>query len=800
MEKFASPDFDAAVYVQGVDDPEKALADLGEKLKLVDEELKEETRKLYPQLFLQLDSLSEIRKTHAATLSQIKALKEAVVTMRSETDGPARTLRQLTNSYVTTHQTLELTRRVARFFRLLARLKKTPPPPPASDGQPQSQGPMLGQDLARDAQTLRDIDDLVSENPEALSQVSAVQLLEAVKARRLAVGAEATGLLFQSFQSMNQSSMATCVLTFTVLGELKPKLDNLAGHALNQARDAFRAAFDPRLYVRPAHKGVQPSGVESPQWRQELWERVAAAQEAVSQVCIKVGLSLGLVGPMLTMEAVLARRRDQGAFPGQPGVADGAYFVGFWGQLAEGFKADLQTACTGSPFLQGILTDEFPRLLVALEAIQTRVRDAMGLLNGSASAGWTGLVLGQLAQAVRPLRDQYVVRSQQRLFAWVEALFAGGRVPGWRESTTFVSQMHAEMDAVLDGREWAPALRPVLTSPPFHPPPLQAQQSEDLVRAVGRNFSKALELFVSKCEDARRGGHGPAATAHTHNAALAGALHSVGEAMADLLGCPRGSGAAPQQPGAPVAALPLPEAHTSLLRQCVTVQPLYSLSSRIAEYTRRYVLYYYSKHADFGARCAELTGRVLRHFCTLACLVRPLGEGGKLHLADDIARVEYAMQPLSKPADQVGSAPLRAMRALKSLLFLEITEFRSHGDLVAALSPLLVAHHLCARVPEAVLPSPHGFLPAAAGTAQPLTRTGSGVRQQGSPNQASSPVGQYAEWLQAHQGPEAWGPLGQALVLARQRGSLAPAGAGDVLAFMAELAQRHQAASAPVMR
>ncbi|KAK3118045.1 conserved oligomeric Golgi complex subunit 5 (COG5), partial [Paratrimastix pyriformis] len=69
----------------------------------------------------------------------------------------------------------------------------------------------------------------------------------------------------------------------------------------------------------------------------------------------------------------------------------------------------------------------------------------------------------------------------------------------------------------------------------------------------------------------------------------------------------------------------------------------------LAEYTRRYVLYYYSKHADFGARCAELTGRVLRHFCTLACLVRPLGEGGKLHLADDIARVEYAMQPLSKP-------------------------------------------------------------------------------------------------------------------------------------------------------
>jgi len=69
---------------------------------------------------------------------------------------------------------------------------------------------------------------------------------------------------------------------------------------------------------------------------------------------------------------------------------------------------------------------------------------------------------------------------------------------------------------------------------------------------------------------------------------------------------------------------------------------------RQAEYVRRNVFLHYSKHPDYAQRCADLMGRVLHHFVTLVCLIRPLGEVSEasLELAWSLEHEHHERKPV----------------------------------------------------------------------------------------------------------------------------------------------------------
>ena len=60
-------------------------------------------------------------------------------------------------------------------------------------------------------------------------------------------------------------------------------------------------------------------------------------------------------------------------------------------------------------------------------------------------------------------------------------------------------------------------------------------------------------------------------------------------------------------------------------------------------------------------RCIDL---FIRH----ACLVRPLGEGGKLRLAADFAQMEMAISPFCKRVSDLGK-PYRLLRAFRWVIY-----------------------------------------------------------------------------------------------------------------------------------
>ena len=74
------------------------------------------------------------------------------------------------------------------------------------------------------------------------------------------------------------------------------------------------------------------------------------------------------------------------------------------------------------------------------------------------------------------------------------------------------------------------------------------------------------------------------------------------------------------------------------------------------------MLQFYSIH-PIACRCIDL---FVRH----ACLVRPLGEGGKLRLAADFAQMEMAISPFCKRVSDLGKhyRLLRAFRFVNVIL------------------------------------------------------------------------------------------------------------------------------------
>ena len=63
-------------------------------------------------------------------------------------------------------------------------------------------------------------------------------------------------------------------------------------------------------------------------------------------------------------------------------------------------------------------------------------------------------------------------------------------------------------------------------------------------------------------------------------------------------------------------------------------------------------------------RLESLTVRVLDLYCRHVCLLRPLGEGGKMRVTTDMAQIELALAPFCQKLADLG-LPYKKLRLLR---------------------------------------------------------------------------------------------------------------------------------------
>ncbi|RXN00849.1 Conserved oligomeric Golgi complex subunit 5 [Acipenser ruthenus] len=97
--------------------------------------------------------------------------------------------------------------------------------------------------------------------------------------------------------------------------------------------------------------------------------------------------------------------------------------------------------------------------------------------------------------------------------------------------------------------------------------------------------------------------------------------------------------------------------------------------------------------------------RSIELFIRNACLLRPLGEGGKMRLAADFAQMELAVAPLCRRVSDLGKS-YRLLRSFRPLLF-QTSEHIAKSQAVGDLIPYsAILHFLFTRAPSE-LKSPH---------------------------------------------------------------------------------------------
>lgn len=92
----------------------------------------------------------------------------------------------------------------------------------------------------------------------------------------------------------------------------------------------------------------------------------------------------------------------------------------------------------------------------------------------------------------------------------------------------------------------------------------------------------------------------------------------------------------------------------------------------------------------------KLASRLVMYFVRHASLIRPLGEGGKMKLAADMAQLEFAVTQLST-VKELG-LPYQALRSLRRFIFTETSQIPETPESFI-LPPSVVLHHLICRAP-----------------------------------------------------------------------------------------------------
>jgi hypothetical protein len=673
---------------------------LSKGVALIDSELNAQVATNHESLLEHVSAIKELEQTLGLVTTGVDALQQSIDRIKQEITEPFRVIQSRTRQLERIHICAEMLRRVLRFVQNARRLRAH----------------IAKADLAKAAQSYRALQELLAAD-DLLRGIHAVEQHRAWLATTGDdIRERAAQLLLRGVDAQHQADTATALQVCLTLGTLQLRVTACYDGVLRRVREAIDRMFE-------------LDSAAADDVRAALWQRFEAVQDALHDGVVQVH----------HLHGVLLRRRDPqthrtlaSALTDSSSIA---LTVRFWRDAVALLDARVSAATGSSSEVLDAFIVDYARALRQLHEVLRRVR-------GHFQAKRVRAPLSEadgasLLAIVARFRTPYLQRSWERLYAEAQSAFGvtggggGGsepqpqRVPSAQQILRFVKAMADELD--------------------------QSAVAPDVALAVGKGVARSVKYFAGAAEalvdvsaDAHRIDGSEPSKGGKRNTAVFGALlqlHSSstlvlrsfgdGEATAPLAGSLQAVFQLADQIVEPLFAKFTKVAEATILdihranyaraaaeNAGAAEQPLEcsafvrALQNHVDTF-RSHTLARFGTSDLLAQRCLKLTHRLLEFFVRHACLVRPLGRGGRLQMAADMAQFEAGVAPLisenavggAEALRQFGGAPYKRLRRLRPALF------DSASKLVAAaregaLGATHALHLLFGMAPDALV-SPH---------------------------------------------------------------------------------------------
>ncbi|KAL6459736.1 hypothetical protein MHYP_G00314950 [Metynnis hypsauchen] len=725
--EFLDEEFDAKTYTAHVIHHAviaEHLARLAQGISQLDRELHCQVVARHEDLLAQATGIESLEGVLEMMQTRIAALQNTVDRIRTKIVDPYNKIVVRTAQLARLQVACDLLRRIIRILYLSKRL----------------QGQLQGgsRELTKAAQSLSELDYL-SQGVD-LSGIDVIENdLLFISRVRLEVENQAKRILEQGMEIQNPSQVGTALQVFYNLGSLRETIISVVDGYKSSVQESISSALDIKVLTQPANtrgapgRAVIPIPGNTATFRAALWTNLEKLMDLICAACSQVQ----------HLQKVLTKKRDPVTHVCfideivKDGHPDILYI--FWNSITQMLSVELQKTTEASTFLKQALEGEFPKLLRLYNELWKRLQQYSANIQVAPVGGGSGLELDlttpendiqdlftstkqdynpekALKSSLQPYEAAYLSKSLSRLFDPINLVFPqGGYSPPSSD----------EMDSII--KTIASELNVALVDP-------------GLTVAVAKNVAKTVQLFCVKSEQllCTQGDAsqviGPLTEGQRRNVAVVNSLYQLQQAVSKVI-----SG----------LALPL-DAERALTASLESVQALMGsavqpLLMSVTDSVEAILItmhqedfsgplpagdkpdmpcsLYMRELQGFVARvmndyfrplqCLDflydsteaIAQRAIALFIRHACLLRPLGEGGKMRLAADFAQMELAVAPLCRRVSDLGKA-YRLLRSFRPLLF-QTSEHIASSQTVGDLIPYsTILHFLFTRAP-AELKSPH---------------------------------------------------------------------------------------------
>ncbi|XP_029318165.1 conserved oligomeric Golgi complex subunit 5 [Cottoperca gobio] len=723
---FLAEDFDVKTYTaQAIHHAVIAeqLAKLAQGISQLDKELHSQVVARHEDLLSQATGIESLEGVLQMMQTRISALQAAVDRIRTKIVDPYNKIVARITQLARLQVACDLLRRIIRILYLSKRL----------------QGQLQGgsREITKAAQSLNELDYL-SQGVD----LSGIEVIEndllLISRARLEVENQAKRLLEQGMEIQNPTQVGTALQVFYNLGSLRETISSVVGGYRTTIQDNITSALDIKGLTQPTNprgapgRAVLPTPGNTAAFRAALWTNLEKLMDQICAACRQVQ----------HLQKVLMKKRDPVTHvcfideiikDGQPDI-----LYTFWNDVTNTLSEEFHRATEASSFLKQAFEGEYPKLLRLYNELWRRLQQYSASLQGAlTSNGVMDASLDisaaetdsqdlfthgkqdynpekALKDSLQPYEAAYLSKSLSRLFDPINLVFPmGGRNPPSNdELDSIIKTISSELNV--------------------------ASVDPNLSLAVSKNAAKTVQLFCVKSEQllCTQGESsqviGPLTEGQRRNVAVVNSLYRLQQAVAKIISgsvsCPPAAEEALSsnleilmssavQPllqsvsdsieaiiitlhqedfSGPLSSPDKPDVPCSLY-----MKELQGFISRVmADYFRHFLCvdFIYESTESIAQRAIEL---FIRH----TCLLRPLGEGGKMRLAADFAQMEMAVAPLCRRVSDLGK-PYRMLRSFRPLLF-QTSELIASSPAVGELFPYsTLLHFFFTRAPSE-LKSPH---------------------------------------------------------------------------------------------
>lgn len=728
---FLDEEFDVKAHankaIQGVAITEQ-LAKLADGMALLDKEIHNQIVAHHEDLLSQATGVETLEGVLQMMQSRIQSLLSAMERIRCKVSEPFNKIVMRTAQLRRLQEACDLLRRIIRILYLSKRLH--------------SQLEGGAREITKAAQSLNELD-YVCEGID----LSGIEVIEAdrrfIKQARKDVEAQAQKMLEQGMETQNQSQVATSLQVFYNLNSLSYTVNKVISNCRETLHKNVKNCLNLQLLSQqiPSHgkggpgRAAMPVTGNTAAYRASLWTNMEKLMDNIYAACAQIQ----------HLQKVLVKKRDpvthicfiEELSKNSPEPIN--IMQEFWENVTNILTEEFTAAANESSFLKQAFEGEYPKLLRLYNDLWKRLRQFNVTSNTTATVSLTDLVMAESTEedffsqktsnktgydSEKALRDTlagfetaYLSRSLSRLFDPINLVFTSGSLnpPTSEEVDSIVKTISSELNV--------------------------ASVDSKLSVTVARNVSKTIKLFCVKSEQLlSTDGEAsqvirPATAGQTRNAAIvntlyqfhvavskvisgltffpAEALERINESLQEIV-LLMSAGIQPLLSSISDAleaitltmhqedfSIPAPANNQTDVPCSLYMKELQSFIARLrTDYFSQYTCteFIYDSINLICSRCIEL---FVRH----ACLVRPLGEGGKLRLASDFAQMEHALSPLCRRVSDLGKS-YRLLRAFRPLLFQSSEHIGRNPALGEVIPYSFVLSFLFSRAP-AELTSPH---------------------------------------------------------------------------------------------